>query len=182
MASDKITIEYTGADVVERLRRLADGLGPAGLRPALREIGEDLAESTKRRFATSTAPDGSRWAPNAQATYLGMLGRADSRSDGRLNAHGSARVMAKRPLVASGVMGDQILYQLIEGGVEIGSNLVYAGTHQFGARQGAFGRTSRGAPIPWGDIPARPFLGLSADDEAAVLDILDDHLAGLLGG
>lgn len=182
MASDKITIEYTGADIIERLHRLADGFGPAGLRPALKEIGEALTESTKRRFATSTAPDGSRWAPNAQTTYLGTLGAKDSKKDGRLNARGSARVMSKRPLVVSGLLADQILYQVADDGVEIGSNLIYAGTHQFGAQQGEFGRSARGAPIPWGDIPARPFLGLSAEDEGEVLDILDRHLAGLLGG
>ena len=51
-----------------------------------------------------------------------------------------------------------------------------AGTHQFGASKGAFGTTSRGSPIPWGDIPARPFFGLSSEDEWGVLEILTDHL------
>ncbi len=38
----------------------------------------------------------------------------------------------------------------------------------------------RGAPIPWGDIPARPFLGLS-DDEADVRDIVARYLVDALG-
>lgn len=54
-----------------------------------------------------------------------------------------------------------------------GTNKEYAKTQQFGAAKGAFGATSKGAPIPWGDIPARPFINPSAqgiaDIEAAVL-------------
>jgi hypothetical protein len=37
------------------------------------EIGETLMELTKVRFQTSTAPDGGRWAPNAQTTLLSYL-------------------------------------------------------------------------------------------------------------
>ncbi len=47
-----------------------------------------------------------------------------------------------------------------------GTNLVYAATHQFG----------RGA------IPARPFLGVSDDDERELLGIAEDWLDRLLGG
>ena len=61
--------------------------------------------------------------------------------------------------------------------VEVGSPLIYAGTHQFGAARGAFGSTSGGAPIPWGDIPARPFLGLSDDDEFEITELVASHLA-----
>jgi phage virion morphogenesis protein len=161
----RITIEYSAGDIIARMQQLHDRLGGDGLRPALREIGEALAESTRRRFATSTAPDGSRWAPNAQTTYLGMLGSKDTGKDGRLNKRGSTKVMNKKPLVASGLLADSITWQLTDNGVEIGTNRIYAGTHQFGASRGQYGTTSRGAPIPWGNIPARPFLGLSAADE-----------------
>ncbi|MEI2742721.1 MAG: phage virion morphogenesis protein [Candidatus Competibacter sp.] len=47
-----------------------------------------------------------------------------------------------------------------------GTNLIYAATHQFG----------RGA------IPARPFLGVSDDDERELLDLAEDWLDRLLGG
>ena len=58
----------------------------------------------------------------------------------------------------------------------VGSPLIYAGVHQFGAKKGAFGTTSKGSPIPWGDIAARPFLGVSNDDEREIVDIILDHL------
>ena len=63
----------------------------------------------------------------------------------------------------------------------MGTNLVYATTHQFGALKGQFGfaafDTRAGAfEIPWGDIPARPFLGISADTEGQVVDAIGDLL------
>ena len=63
---------------------------------------------------------------------------------------------------------------------QVGTNAIYAGTMQFGAARGAFGKSSRGTPLPWGDIPARPFMGISPDDESDILAILSDHLSGPL--
>ena len=51
---------------------------------------------------------------------------------------------------------------------EVGSTRIYAGAHQFGARRGACGTNKKGAPIPWGDIPARPFLGVSDADKKTI--------------
>lgn len=47
----------------------------------------------------------------------------------------------------------------------VGTNLVYATTQQFGATKGEFGTTKKGTPIPWGDIPARSFIPITADGE-----------------
>jgi len=58
----------------------------------------------------------------------------------------------------------------------VGTNLVYGAAHQFGMVKGYAGRTRRGAPIPWGNIPPRPFLGLSADDETEIVRILRIYL------
>lgn len=62
--------------------------------------------------------------------------------------------------------------------IEIGSPAEYAPMHQFGAKKGAFGRTNRGAPIPWDEIPARPFLGISDEDNDMIRDVLLDFTAG----
>ena len=40
---------------------------------------------------------------------------------------------------------------------------------QFGGTRSRFGHL-------WGDIPARPFLGLSTADEQALLEIAEDYL------
>ena len=55
----------------------------------------------------------------------------------------------------------------------------YAPTHQYGAEQGEFGTTSRGGPIPWGDIPARPFFGVGERDKDDMQDFLQDALQRL---
>lgn len=155
MAGTYITIEIDDrklrAAIGELLERIADP------RPALEEIGEVLVASTKRRFGSETDPQGNRWAPNSQVTL--------------------ARKRNPKILTEEGFLGDTIHAQLQgKRAVAVGSNLVYAATHQFGARQGAFGSTARGAPIPWGEIPPRPFLGLSDEDGERVLEILRDHL------
>ena len=65
----------------------------------------------------------------------------------------------------------------------VGSNLKYAPTHQFGARQGEFGRSDRNTPLPWGDIPARPFIpmdkngDISYDGFLAVREVVNSYLA-----
>ena len=69
----------------------------------------------------------------------------------------------------------------------IGSNLKYAPTHQFGAKQGEFGRSDRNTPLPWGDIPARPFIpmdkngDISYDGFLAVREVVNGYLAGSFG-
>ena len=69
----------------------------------------------------------------------------------------------------------------------IGSNLKYAPTHQFGAKQGEFGRSDRNTPLPWGDIPARPFIpidkngDISHDGFLAVREVVNGYLAGSFG-
>lgn len=56
-----------------------------------------------------------------------------------------------------------------------GTTDIRAATHQFGAKQGEFGTTSRGAPIPWGDIPARPFFELRDDDIEEMMELVDNY-------
>ena len=70
-----IAIEVDDAAVIAALTRLRDRVGEAGLRPALSAIGELLTESTKQRFATGTAPDGSRWPANARGTLERLLAK-----------------------------------------------------------------------------------------------------------
>lgn len=54
-------------------------------------------------------------------------------------------------------------YNAADDGLEYGSNRIYAATHQFGA--------------PDRGIPERPWLGLSDDDEAEILHIVNRYLS-----
>ena len=68
-----ITIEIDDRQVRQAFTRLvASAENP---RPVLEQIGELLVDSTRQRFATSTAPDGSRWAENSDTAILQYLGK-----------------------------------------------------------------------------------------------------------
>lgn len=127
------------------------------VRPALQDMGEYFIESTKRRFASKVGPDGNNWEDNADQTVL-RKGRND-------------------PLIGeSRRLANEIHYRASATSLEWGSSLVYAGMQQFGGLKAAY-------PHLWGNIPARPFLGMSSEDEAMALEILQEHLAEpLIGG
>lgn len=154
--------------LAEKLRKLEHP------RPLLLMIGEYLTETTKVRFNTSKAPDGTPWAPNTQTTmerYVGSKG-GYSKKTGKITQKGQAAAMGKKPLIGhTRQLGNQIIYQANDTMVEIGSNRIQAAVQQFGAAKG-----SLGGGAPWGDIPARPFLGVSAEDRAAILEMVGDYL------
>ncbi|MGI6394518.1 MAG: phage virion morphogenesis protein [bacterium] len=58
------------------------------------------------------------------------------------------------------------------------TNKKYATTMHFGAKKGEFGNDKSGRPIPWGDIPARPFMMITNDDRTEISDILEKYLKG----
>ncbi|MDI5994416.1 phage virion morphogenesis protein [Pseudomonas sp. MDMC216] len=126
------------------------------VRPALQDMGEYFIESTKRRFATKTAPDGTRWEDNSSVTEE-RKGKND-------------------PLIGeSRRLSNEIHYRATATTLEWGSSLVYAGMQQFGGLKAAY-------PHLWGNIPKREFLGMSSEDEAMALEILQEHLAEPLEG
>ena len=65
-------------------------------------------------------------------------------------------------LQVTGQLASSVTSDFDAGSAVVGTNDVRAKTLHFGANKGAFGKTKRGAPIPWGNIPARPFMALSA--------------------
>lgn len=166
-----LTIEVNDRLVLNALQQVAGRLGDTT--PALKAIGETLAESTRERFDSSAGPDGQPWAPNTQTTILRYLGiyKSSYTKSGRLSAKGAERVMAKKPLIGeTRSLSSTISWQVIGESVEIGSPMVYAAVQQFGAKAKEFGRA------PWGDIPPRPFLGVSEADQRDILAMIYDFL------
>ena len=162
MAGARIEVTVDDARARAALNRLLATGGD--MTPLMRDIGEHLLNSTRERFVSQQAPDGTPWAPLSETTK-----RRKRRNIGKI-------------LTESGVLrGQGLAYRAGRLAVVIGSPLVYAGTHQSGAAQGAFGSTSGGTPIPFGDIPARPFLGLSDADEGDVLRLVNRFLSEQLG-
>lgn len=154
-------IIFNGAPVVEALRATQDRL--SDMTPVYQDIGEYMIESTKGRFRAGVAPDGSTWAPKRPST----IERYRRLGDGNLT----------KPLLGpSRRLSNEISMSAERSSVEVGSNLEYSGVMQEGAVKGQFGADRHGRPIPWGNIPARVWLGLSDVDERNIVDIADEHL------
>ena len=153
------------------------------LGPVLKEIGDDLTESTKQRFATATDPNGQPWAPNSALTlarYSSMFAR---KKDGAFTKASAAKLASKKPGTGeTSALKSTINYQVHgDDAVGIGSPMVYASTFHYGAQSGEFGfgmyATRQGSfPIPWGNIPARPFLGLSSADKINVAELIRSYM------
>jgi len=156
-----ITVQVTTDEITAALTRAADALDD--LDPLLRDIGEYLVRATNEGFVQGQAPDGTPWASRSQATLDAYRARGDTPGPGPLI--GPSRSLSTT--ISYEVEGDAITW---------GSNMIYAAVMQMGATRGQFGSTSRGSPIPWGDIPPRPFLGVGPEDEAAILDIVAEAL------
>ena len=173
-----IEVEFNeGEQIAALFARLRAHL--SDLSPVMQDIGEQQVAATRGRFLAGQAPDGSVWAPKSPATLAAQAARGD-RAD-------------PRPLFGpSRRLSTEIFYRVAPGGasVTIGSSLIYAAVQQYGAAQGQFGaRMGRTRPsekrpqsqdyffpIPWGDIPARPFLGLSDQGRSDIVAILTEWL------
>ncbi len=137
--------------------------------PVYRDIMEYMIAATRQRFVEGKDPDGNNWAPKKQST----LERYERLGYGNLN----------RALIGPGrALSRQIVGQVAATGAVIGSALIYSRVMQEGASKGEFGHDSRGRSVPWGNIPARVWLGVSAKtDEPQIIGIVEDHIADKLG-
>lgn len=147
--------------------------------PVLDTIGTGIIERTKRRFDTSTAPDGTAWAPNSAAT-LAMLSerlagsKSNVKKNGSLNAKGQRALAGKKPLIGESKDLRTQFHSLVVGNtLTVSSSPVYAAIQQFG------GKAGRGRKVT---IPARPFLPIFPDgslypqEKAEILQSLNDYL------
>lgn len=165
-----ITLTLDDQKVRAALDRLARRV--SGLSPVMPDIGQLLVERPKERFQAGRAPDGSPWAPNRPVTHS------------RYGKKPAARKIAgKKPLIGkSRALSTTIAHRFGRNHAEVGFNMPYA-VQQFGAKQGALGLNRRGRSIPRGDIPARPYLGLSERDrDNVLLDLIADALRRAAGG
>jgi len=182
MAGTRLIIDQAELDRQNAFMADQAARDPSGLMPRL---GEYLQGSTQARFKTQTAPDGTPWAPLKQR-YA------------RRKRYNKDKVLTLR-----GYLRSYIHYQVTGGdSVEVGSNQKYAAIHQFGGeidmpeRQATVryrsvagkvlfaGKKHKRAteravtvPVHFVKIPARPFLGLSAEDDREISRIIRDWLA-----
>ena len=173
------------------VRGVLSGLGAAAadLRPAMDNIGRMLMTSVDMRFERESDPDGAPWVVLAPSTIKRK-----------------AKAGRERKLQWSGALRRSITRQADSSSVTVGSNLVYAAIQQNGGTiekyaqsreilrkftetggvktlHPGFVKRSQANFASFHEvgahgitIPARPFLGINAADEAEGVQILKDHL------
>lgn len=162
-----ITIELHDEAVQAALDRIARHL--TDMTPVMQDIGDLLVASTQDRVRRGEQPDGQPFAPRSPTT---------------LKRYAKLGLSFGAPLNRSGEMREQIKFAAGADFVEIGSNAVQAAVMQFGAAKGAFGSyqgegfggSTPTISLPWGDIPARPFLRISDEDRDNIVAEIADWL------
>lgn len=176
-----ITVEIDTAEVQAALDRVAAHL--TDMSDLMNEIGMFLVASTEQRFKDGKDPQGNPWAARSPVTIRHY----------ELTGQSFGPVLHK-----TGDLGSSIHHQYDATSVSIGTNLIYSAVQQFGAARGSFdvwtgmvpidkknpdrGQRFHMMPIPWGNIPARPFIGLSAEDRTNILDTVEEWLAEITAG
>lgn len=145
-------------------RVIAFGQCPVGL---MKDIAVDGQESTIARFRDQAGPDGQAWRPSL-----------------RVQARGGKTLIKDRHLM------DSIVSNAGGDFAEWGANVPYAAIHQFGGVIRAKNKSylffkladGSGRRVKEVTIPARPYIGINAADEASILKIINRHLAAAVGG
>lgn len=158
-----MAIEWDDRAVVAKLNEVARQA--SNLRPLLSEIGDFLVESTKQRFTDGVGPDGEKWKGNSDTTINLVW----------TDKNGNSRGPKGRdtPLFYGGFLQESISYSAGENELQVGSSMEYAAMQQFGGTKDEF-------PHLLGNIPERPFLGVSDADEQMILTTVDGFLFGYL--
>lgn len=137
------------------------GTNPEPLLSSIAFLGE---ASTRERFRIQTGPDGQRWKPSLRAQLTGG-----------------------KTLTKDGHLGDSITSTADKHAAEWGTNRIYAAIHQFGGVIKAKGTGGLRFKIGerWSNkrqvsIPARPFLGISADDQQDILELASNYISNLI--
>ncbi|MBA6100470.1 phage virion morphogenesis protein [Pseudomonas juntendi] len=182
MAGAILEVAIDTTVVGRELELLIERLG--SLRTPLNDIAEYLHISTDARARRQVAPDGTPWAPLSPRTL--------------------ARKKGNKILRESGALLDTLRHQVTDDGLEFGTDCPYGAIHQDGGKiehaarsqqvyfkekggvvGNRFVKKSKSNFAQWVthgarsvEMPARPYLGLSSEDEAEILEIVSDYLKG----
>lgn len=187
MSAITIDIHFDAKEVSTHLQALLNKMDQR--EPFFRDVGELLLRSIKENFKAQKAPDGTPWTPLAPSTIK-------ARRRGRKSAVSILRDRGR-------LMGS-INYAATNDSVTIGAVPDYAAIHQLGGviekperkgkiyrkqeKDGSIGRrfvkrskanleTEVTIPAHQVKIPARPYLGVSKADEAAIFEAAERWLA-----
>lgn len=187
MAGSILEVSVDASPVGKALGDLIERLGD--LTTPLNDIAEYLHRSTDDRFRQQVAPDGSPWAPLAPSTL--------------------ARKKGGRILRDKGALQDTLRHNVSRNELSFGTDRVYGAIHQFAGkvqhaarsqqvyfRQGKDGavgnrfvKKSKSNFSQWvtrgahdAEVKARPYLGMSSEDDIEVLAIIYEYLSEQVNG
>ena len=172
-AAIKVTIDDREAK--ELLGRIQKNLGD--LTPPMKIIGSIARTSIIRNFEKSGRPK--KWKKHSKVTEK-------RRGKG-------AKILMKEGMGAG--LAGSIHSKADKESATVGTNKIYAAVHQFGAKKGSFGTViadvrkhlrkgvkvkahKRKMKLPWGDIPARPYLMIQNEDWPEMTAALGDYILG----
>lgn len=177
MSGVTINIRYDDKEVRAMFARIQRRLGD--LTPAMKVIGQIVRTSVVRNFEKGGRP---KWKPLSRVTLALRKG---------------TKILSRRGM-AGGLMGS-IHATPHKDRVVVGTNKIYAAVHQFGAKKGSFGQFTahikehmrkmgskqvqvrahaRTVTLPWGDIPARPYLMVQNEDWTEIREAVTSYVVG----
>lgn len=158
-----ITIKIEGGDhLMQVLSRIT---APERRRDLLSSIGQEGVSLTQDRFQNQAGPDGTPWLQSLRA-----------------------KLVSGQTLIKSNRLASSFTFAATDQAVEWGTNVIYAGIHQFGGIikpkskkalkfKGADGRIHTVKQVT---IPARPFLGVTESDQKEFVEVFNDWLKGAM--
>ncbi len=141
MSSIRVQIDQ---GLINQLRNLED----VDIAATMLAVGEAIRTSTLERFDRGKDPEGRPWKTSIRAQKEGG-----------------------KTLVKTAQLRNAIHVEHSNKGVEVGTNLIYAATHQFGDRNRTI-RTKTGRTVHV-DIPARPYMGITEDDMQEITHLIE---------
>lgn len=188
MAGVSLSITIKDEEIKRLLADIQRRMG--NLTPAMKIIGQIVRTSIVRNFEKGGRP--AKWKPLSPITLARRKGR---------------KILMDRGM--GGGLAGSIHSRADKDSATIGTNKIYAAVHQFGAKKGSFGTVeaeikthmrkitqifgrpvkprkvtvrahTRKMKLPWGDIPARPFIFVHPEDWDEIRESLNDFI--LAGG
>jgi phage gpG-like protein len=155
-----VAIDVTAEGLDEALLRI-EGLADAPRHELMEGIGRLVQGQTRRRIEEEkTSPAGAAWKPNWKGSSI---------------------------LYESGALARSIDYRATGDSVQVGTGIVYGRIHQQGgaivpksAAALVFRMGNRLVQTRRVEMPARPYLGVSGDNQSEIVEAAEDWLAGLL--
>lgn len=188
-----IQIEVKDKEVRELIAKLKAKM--QDLTPVMRRIGEVIIFSVQQNFET-----GGRYL--SKNSWQGGSRKWDELSEATIKKRTDKGYWPGKILIQRARLASSINYKADPDSVTVGTNTKYAAIMQFGAKKGEFGtktftqrvkehiRNIHGKavnvrahertvtlPLPWGNIPPRPYLVIQPEDMLDIKEIINAYLA-----